>query len=93
MQMLAVVGGDGKRLLRHSISFVAVAVRTTAVGIGLVALDAIAVGALVHIAATTLALHFAVGQEAARHSARAPRLAVCPPPHACFPLVPHKDRT
>lgn len=39
-----------------------------------------------------LALHLPVRQEAARDSARAPRLAVCPSSHSRFPLVPHEHR-
>lgn len=45
----------------------------------------------VEAAATPLALHFAVGEKAARNSASAPRLAVGPSAHSGLPLVPDED--
>jgi len=88
--VLSVRGGDGEGLLRQTIGLVAVAVRSS-VRIALVPLHAIAVGSLVKVAASTLALHFTVCEEAPRDPTGAPRLAIRPPAHARFSLIPHED--
>lgn len=94
MEVLASGGGDAKGLLHKTVGLVSISLRL-AVILVLVA-TAARVGRLAGVsstgeATTSLALHFAVGQEATRHSAGAPRLAVGPSSHAGFSLIPDKD--
>lgn len=93
VEVLALGGGDAERLLHQAVGLVAVSVWSILVGA--------VFGAAVRLVArllrgkavsSTLALHLAVGQEAPRHSACAPRFPVRPPAHAGFPLVPDEDR-
>lgn len=70
MQMLAVGGGDAKRLLDQTVGLIAVAVRTIVRAIVVFGSGRLGCGA--ESAATTLALHLAVCQEAARHTTGAP---------------------
>lgn len=94
--MLALRRGDAEGLLHQAVGLVAVAVGLAVVG-GIVA-TAARVGRLAGAAArraeaaAALAFHLTIRQEAARHAAGAPRLAVCPPPHARLALVPYKYR-
>lgn len=95
MEVLATGRCDTERLLHETVWLVAVAIWAFAVRVA-------SCGAVRRLAArpldqwwcwrcaSSLALHFSVGQEAARHSARTPRLAVCPSPHAGLALVPHE---
>lgn len=89
VQVLARRCRDAERLLDQAIGLVAVAVG--AVVRGVVVLCRGCLGGA-EGAAAALALHLAVRQEAARHAAGAPRLAVRPSSHARLALVPHKDR-
>jgi len=93
MQMLAVVCGDGERLLHEAVRFVAVAIGS-AIGVLVVGgLSSIAAGILVETAsATSLAFHLAVGQETSRDTAGTPRFAVGPSAHACLAFIPDKHR-
>jgi hypothetical protein len=60
MEVLAAVRGDRKGLFHKTIRLVTVAIRSTVrVWIGL--LHAVAIGIIVEVAATTLALHLTVG--------------------------------
>lgn len=95
MEVLAVGSGDAEGLLHEAIGLVPVAFGF-AVVLVLVATTS-RVGRLAGVssagkATAPLALHFAVRQETARHSAGAPRLAVGPSSHAGFSLIPHKYR-
>lgn len=95
MKVLAGRSGDAEGLLHQTVRLVSVALRL-AVLLVFVA-TAARVGSLAGTtsaaakAATALALHLAVCQEAARNSAGTPRLSIGPSPHAGFPLVPNED--
>jgi hypothetical protein len=100
MQVLAVVGRDAKRLLHQAVGLVSVAVWAVlaAVTVAFAATRAVVAprrARLLHrrckAVAASLALHFSVSQEAARHSACAPALAICPAAHSRFSFVPHED--
>lgn len=90
MEVLAGRGGDAKGLLHQTVGLVAVALWLVVVHVvlgtrvGRLAVSS-AVGAK---AASSLALHFTVGEKAARDSAGAPRLAVGPSTHAGLALIP-----
>lgn len=93
--MLAGRGGDAKGLLHEAIGLVAVALGLVVVHV-LVAVAArlgrLAVASAAGAkAAASLALHFAVGEEAAGDAAGAPGLAVGPATHAGLALVPDED--
>lgn len=95
VEVLAGRSGDAERLLHQTVGLVSVSLGL-AVVLVLVA-TASRVGRLASVpsareATSSLALHFPVGQEAARHSAGAPRLAVGPSSHAGLSLIPHKHR-
>lgn len=95
VEVLAGRSGDTKRLLHEAVGLVSVSLGLVLVLV--LVTTASRVGRLASVpssreAASSLALHFAVGQEAARHSAGAPRLAVGPSSHAGLSLIPHKHR-
>ena len=95
VEVLAVGGRDAEGLLHQAVCLVAVPLGL-AVVLVLVATAArvgrLAGGAPSRAeASASLAFHLAVRQEAARHAAGAPRLAVRPPPHAGLALIPHED--
>lgn len=98
MEVLAIRCGDAKGLLHQAVGFVAVAVRL-AVVLVLVTSPAGRIRCLsAHApqgveAATSLALHLAVCQEAAGNAACTPGLAIGPAPHTCLPLIPDENRT
>ena len=93
--MLAGRVGDAERLLRQAVGLVPVTVRfpivlvlvTTAARVRSLPSASPAAAECV----PPLALHLSIGQEAPRHAAGAPRLAVGPSPHACLPFIPDKD--
>jgi hypothetical protein len=97
VEVLASRGGDAERLLHQTVLLVAVPIRTVAVHLLVLVAAPSAVRRLacppsvVELAAATLALHLSVGEEAARHPAGAPRLAIRPSPHAGLALIPHED--
>lgn len=98
MEVLARRRCDAEGLFDQAIGLVLVALGAVIVGL-LVAAAASRVrcsaGAFRRVEggkALPLALHLSVRQEAARHPAGAPGLAVGPSPHAGLALVPHKDR-
>lgn len=104
VQVLAVGGGDAEGLLHEAVRLVAVAgwlLGHAAHHLGILVAASPTVGRLARdasrlrlpvVASAPLALHLAVGEEAARDPARAPRLAIGPPPHAGLAFIPHKDR-
>lgn len=69
--MLTLVGSDGERLLHETVWFVTVPVGP-AVRVAFATHTITVRCVLVEAGATAFALHFAVSQEAARHSTRAP---------------------
>lgn len=93
MEVLAVVGSDGERLLHEAVRLVAVAIGSAVRVLVVGCLGGIAAGILVEAArATSLALHLTVGQETSRDTAGAPGLAVSPSAHARLALIPDKHR-
>lgn len=91
VKVLVVGSGDAEGLLHETVGLVAVALGLAVVKI-LVAHAAVLAGATAGAkAAASLALHFAVGEEAAGDTAGAPGLAVGPSAHAGLALVPDED--
>lgn len=93
MKMLVGVGGDGKGLLHETIWLVAIAVGSATIGITIWIAHAITICCLVKAAATTFALHFAVGEKTARNSTGTPGLSVGPTTHTRFTFIPDEDRS
>jgi len=91
VQMLAVVGSNGKGLLHEPIRLISIAIRAT-VRICFVALHTIAIGILLHSASTSLPFHLAIRQETSTDTACAPGLAISPASHARLSLVPYEHR-
>lgn len=96
VEMLARRRGDTERLLHETVGFVLVALGATVVLV-LVASSTRVGGfccasSVVAKPAAPLALHLTVGKKASRNPAGTPRLAVSPPPHAGFALVPNENR-
>lgn len=91
VQVLSTAGSDGEGLLHQAIRLVPVAV-WSAVLVCLSSAYAISVRSFVKTPAASLAFHLAVCQEAARDTARAPRLAVRPSSHSSFSLIPDEHR-
>lgn len=94
MEVLARRCGDTEGLLHKTVCLVTVALRLAIILIlvaGTTRLRGLAiVSPPIAEATASLALHLAVGEEAAGDSAGAPRLAVCPSPHASLALIPNK---
>jgi hypothetical protein len=97
VEMLARRGGDAERLLHQAVLLVAVPIWAVAIHLLVLVAAPPAVrrlacpSSVVELASATLALHFSVCEEAAGHSAGAPRLAIRPAPHAGLSLIPHED--
>ncbi len=81
VEMLAIRGGDAERLLHQAVGLVSVSVGSFAVHVLVLVAAPSAVGGLAHgaprgsgneLAPSALALHLAVGQEAARDAAGTP---------------------
>lgn len=72
VEVLAVVGGNREGLLHEAVRFVAVAIRTAVRVLFIAGLRSVAAGCLIEAGSASLALHLAVGQKAARHSAGTP---------------------
>jgi hypothetical protein len=94
--MLSARGGDGEGLLHETVWFVAIAVWAF-IRIAVLAGRGSSTGALGSLycwykaISSPLALHFSIGQEAARHAACTPGFPVRPSSHASLPLVPYED--
>lgn len=98
--MLARGGGDAERLLHQAVLLVPVPIGALAFHFLVLVAAASTVWSLAcspsrrvgELSSATLALHLSIGEEAARHSAGAPRLPIRPAPHAGLSLIPHEDR-
>lgn len=92
MEVLVVVGGNGERLLDQTIRLVSIPIGSTAIRVGiLLSGAAIALSILVEAVASSLALHLAVGEKAARNPACAPGFAIGPSSHPGLSLIPDED--
>ena len=90
--MVANCGSDAEGLLHKPIWFVAIAIRTIcriSVSVGHLAVWMLTWR--VETVAASLPFHLAICEEAAGHSAGAPRLSIRPPSHAGFSFIPDKD--
>lgn len=102
VEVLSLRGGDAKGLLDEAVWLVAVAIGAICGGGSVAAVGVMpGIGGAGHDgcilcgsgkgASSSLALHLAVGEEAARDAAGTPGLAVGPPPHTSLTLVPDED--
>lgn len=96
VEMLARGSRDAERLLHQAVLLVAVSIWAITIHLLVLVAAPPAVwrlacpSSVVELAATTLAFHLSVGEEAAGHPAGAPRLAIGPAPHAGLSLIPYE---
>lgn len=100
MQVLSLAGRNAEALLGQTVRLVPIAIRSVwsmgsiciggGGGGGVPARAVIVVGIGAH-ARSPLSFHFAVGQKTSVDSACTPALAIGPPTHACFSLIPNEN--